>query len=101
MLAEDFNTKKSELSLAVQIGGFAKAVAKGIVQLVTVPLPTTTVPAESLPAIVGDPAARLNLHCWIYSAHDSKRAGSLKGAGRSGISCGIGGDSHRVRARQF
>jgi hypothetical protein len=54
VLAEDFNTKKSELSFAVQIGGFAKAVAKGIVQLVRIPLPTTTMPAESLPAIVGD-----------------------------------------------
>jgi hypothetical protein len=54
VLAEGFNTKKSELSFAVQIGRFAKALAKDIVQLVTVPLPTTTIPAESLPVIVGD-----------------------------------------------
>ena len=55
VLAAGFNTKKLEVSFAVQIGGFGKALANGIVQLVTVPDPTTTRPAESLPIILGDP----------------------------------------------
>ena len=54
VLADGLITTKLELSLAVQIGAFAKGLEKVTVQRVTVPAPTTTLAAESFPVMTGD-----------------------------------------------
>ncbi len=54
VVAVGFITTKSELSLAVQIGALVNALENVTVQLVTVPAPTTMMPAESLPVRLGD-----------------------------------------------